>query len=100
VEKGDGVTARFDNGAAEHGDLLVGADGLHSTVRNLLSPGTRPSYVGYVAWRGLVEEASLSAAGDTAMNPPVSRRGVLAAGALVVAFSWGRRWWRLACRAA
>jgi 2-polyprenyl-6-methoxyphenol hydroxylase-like FAD-dependent oxidoreductase len=58
----NGVTARFDNGMVGRGDVLVGADGLHSTVRNLLSPGVRPSYVGYVAWRGLVEEASLSAA--------------------------------------
>jgi 2-polyprenyl-6-methoxyphenol hydroxylase-like FAD-dependent oxidoreductase len=58
----DGVTARFEDGTVERGDLLVGADGLNSTVRGLLSPGTAPSYVGYVAWRGLVEEASLSAA--------------------------------------
>ncbi|MCR0985037.1 FAD binding domain-containing protein [Roseomonas populi] len=61
VEEGsDGVTARFEDGTTARGDLLVGADGLHSTVRNLLSPGVRPSYVGYVAWRGLVEEAALS----------------------------------------
>jgi 2-polyprenyl-6-methoxyphenol hydroxylase-like FAD-dependent oxidoreductase len=61
VEDGpDGVTARFENGVVTQGDLLVGADGLHSTVRGLLSPGVKPSYVGYVAWRGLVEEAALS----------------------------------------
>lgn len=28
----DGVVARFADGREEHGDFLVGADGLHSTV--------------------------------------------------------------------
>lgn len=63
VEEGpDGVVARFEDGTSARGDLLVGADGLHSTLRALLAPGVRPHYAGYVAWRGLVEEASLSAA--------------------------------------
>lgn len=54
------VRAHFDDGAYVSGDLLVGADGLFSAVRAQFSPQVRPSYVGYVAWRGLVEEADLS----------------------------------------
>jgi 2-polyprenyl-6-methoxyphenol hydroxylase-like FAD-dependent oxidoreductase len=34
-QDGDGVTVRLDDGSRERVDLLVGADGLHSTVRNL-----------------------------------------------------------------
>ncbi|MEU9479798.1 NAD(P)/FAD-dependent oxidoreductase [Streptomyces sp. NPDC048191] len=41
-----GVTARFADGATAHADLLVGADGLNSTVRKLLTPGVRPGYAG------------------------------------------------------
>jgi FAD-dependent urate hydroxylase len=34
----DGVTARFDDGTTAAGDLLVGADGLHSRTRVALDP--------------------------------------------------------------
>lgn len=56
-----GVRAHFANGAVEEGDLLVAADGFRSSVRSLLMPGTDPSYAGYVGWRGLTDEAALSA---------------------------------------
>jgi 2-polyprenyl-6-methoxyphenol hydroxylase-like FAD-dependent oxidoreductase len=39
-------------------DLLVGADGLRSTVRQQCLPDLAPLYVGYVAWRALIAEAA------------------------------------------
>lgn len=59
-EDDTGVTARFSNGAQATADLLIAADGIRSTVRNLLLPQARPTYAGYIAWRGLVDESSLS----------------------------------------
>ncbi len=59
-EAADEVRAHFDDGACASGDLLIGADGLFSTVRAQFDSQVKPSYVGYVAWRGLVEEADLS----------------------------------------
>ncbi len=53
------VTAVFEDGARETGDLLVAADGAGSTVRGSLLPEVRSVYANYVAWRGLVEEADL-----------------------------------------
>jgi len=44
--------------------LLVGADGVRSTVRELLLPEAQPRYAGYVAWRGLVDEATFSSTAD------------------------------------
>jgi len=50
----DPVTARFVGGARARADLLVGADGLGSTIRRLLHPQVVPRYAGYTAWRAIV----------------------------------------------
>jgi 2-polyprenyl-6-methoxyphenol hydroxylase-like FAD-dependent oxidoreductase len=56
------VRACFESGEEAHGDLLVGADGIRSTVRAQFLPTVIPQYAGYVAWRGLVEETAFSSA--------------------------------------
>jgi 2-polyprenyl-6-methoxyphenol hydroxylase-like FAD-dependent oxidoreductase len=58
----DRVTAVFADGARAEGDLLIAADGLHSTVRGQRVPELKPQYAGYVAWRGVVEQCQLAPA--------------------------------------
>ncbi|MFJ9680545.1 FAD-dependent monooxygenase [Streptomyces sp. NPDC101194] len=57
--EGSEVTAEFADGYTTQGHFLVGADGIGSATRRLLGGNVRPSYAGYVAWRGLEPEAAL-----------------------------------------
>ena len=54
TEEGTGVRVRFRNGEEAFGDLVIGADGLHSAVRAALHGPQPPRYAGYTAWRGVV----------------------------------------------
>jgi 2-polyprenyl-6-methoxyphenol hydroxylase-like FAD-dependent oxidoreductase len=58
----EGAVASLSNGEQVTADLIIGADGIRSKVRGLFAPAVVPSYGGYVAWRGIIDEAGLSAA--------------------------------------
>lgn len=46
VSSGDQVQARFTDGSTATGDLLIGCDGIHSRVRQIIDPAAaRPRYV-------------------------------------------------------
>ncbi len=54
-QNGNSVTARFRNGQIAQGDLLIGADGIHSLVRHQMFGDVPMSYAGYVVWRGITD---------------------------------------------
>jgi len=54
TDRGDCAEVRFDGGARMTADLVIGADGIHSTVRTALLGAEAPRFAGCVAYRGLV----------------------------------------------
>jgi salicylate hydroxylase len=48
------VEVAFSNGAAADADVVIGADGIHSTTRELIMERESPRFSGHVAYRGLV----------------------------------------------
>ncbi|MGW9431913.1 FAD-dependent monooxygenase [Streptomyces decoyicus] len=65
-EGGEGGGERRHTGAGrrtERFDLVIGADGYRSVVRDTAFPGVRPGYAGYLAWRGAVPSDRLTELG-------------------------------------
>jgi 2-polyprenyl-6-methoxyphenol hydroxylase-like FAD-dependent oxidoreductase len=61
-QSGTGVIAHFSDGGTAAAEVLVGADGLRSTVRGLCLPEVTPLYAGYCAWRALLPESAIPSA--------------------------------------
>src|SRR5262249_27174804 len=55
-----GVRVRFSGDRVEHADILIGGDGIRSSVRGQMAPQVQPIYAGYYIWRGAPNEADLA----------------------------------------
>ena len=61
-QEGDGVTALLADGSREKGAVLIGADGVHSSIRAGLFGESHAEFTGCMAWRGVIDAARLPAA--------------------------------------
>lgn len=105
TENGDRVELRFDNGAAVSADIMVGADGIHSTVRRILFGAEQPTFTGCTAYRGLVpaerlKHLDLEVAAQIWMGPGKHLVAYFVAGGRLLNFvaniereSWTRESW-------
>ncbi|GAA5236671.1 monooxygenase [Verticiella sediminum] len=57
-----GVQIRFSDGSSAEEPVLVGADGIHSRVRQALFGPDSPEFTGCIAWRGLIPAAPIEGA--------------------------------------
>ena len=68
------VTAHFADGSTAVGDVLIGADGIHSATRHQLFPDVKLRYAGYTAWRAVVETTEQAALGFISESWGLGRR--------------------------
>lgn len=86
-DEAEGVFARLSDGTEVRGDLLVGADGLRSTVRARLLNDGEPRYAGYTSWRGVCEVPGVADPSSTSESwGPGRRFGI-------VPIDHGRTYW-------
>jgi salicylate hydroxylase len=105
TDHGDGVRARFANGAHADVDVLVAADGIHSDVRAELFGPEKPRFTGCVAYRGLIpadrlRDLSVEVSTEIWLGPGrhfvnyfVSGRRLINFVAVVEQDSWTRESW-------
>jgi FAD-dependent urate hydroxylase len=63
---GHGVVARFTDGTEAHGELLIGADGIHSQTRRVIDPAAPlPRYTGLLSLGGRAHHTALAPTPET-----------------------------------
>ncbi|KQV11403.1 NAD(P)/FAD-dependent oxidoreductase [Kitasatospora sp. Root107] len=60
ADTGSGVTAHFADGSQASADILIGADGIRSTVRSLIDPAApQPNYAGLVCFGARMDRSGM-----------------------------------------
>jgi salicylate hydroxylase len=59
TQQDGGVEVEIEGGERFRGDILIGADGVHSRVRRALFGASDAQFTGCVAWRGLIPRESI-----------------------------------------
>ena len=75
-ESTEGVIFEFTDGTTEKADILIGADGIHSTVRKYIAPEIVPQYSGTVAITCAIQKSKLTFPSNSSEYPmPISING-------------------------
>lgn len=76
VQSDEHAEVRFENGEAVRAAYVIGADGIHSKIRERLFGPSRPEFTGCVAWRAVVPMRQLPAEVATMVSTNwLGRRG-------------------------
>ncbi|MEO7403385.1 MAG: FAD-dependent monooxygenase, partial [Burkholderiales bacterium] len=61
TQTADRVQLQLEDGRTMDGDIAIGADGVHSKLRQSLFGPDKPQFTGLIAWRGVIPMAKLPA---------------------------------------
>lgn len=57
IEEDDSVTVKFSNGVQDRADIVIGADGIHSKLRQIINNSAENTiYKGFCTWGGILPE--------------------------------------------
>lgn len=97
------VGVELDGGAETSGDILIGADGIHSVVREGVAGKDEPVFTGMVAWRACVPISASDAVAPVAsvwmgrgrhlVTYPLTSRGVMNLVGVVERTGWEQESW-------
>jgi 2-polyprenyl-6-methoxyphenol hydroxylase-like FAD-dependent oxidoreductase len=66
MEQGEqSVTIKFQDGSTHRAQYTIIADGVHSSLRRQLLPGSQVRYAGYTCWRAIVDNPGLALSAST-----------------------------------
>src|SRR5438445_254785 len=75
-QDGSSVVVHFAGRRSERADILIGSDGIRSSVRVQVAPAIQPIYSGYYIWRGAPNDADLRLLDPaTGVRPRCADRG-------------------------
>ena len=99
----NGVTLSLADGERITGDAIIGADGIHSVVRQTLFGADKAEFTGFMAWRGLCPKETLPPAlmrhggwiapASHIMHYPVRKGALLNVIAVVERSDWQKESW-------
>jgi 2-heptyl-3-hydroxy-4(1H)-quinolone synthase len=88
---GQGCDVTFADGASARYDLVVGADGVNSRVRQAMFPDVTPRFLGQICWRTIIPHATgidgwtaMLGRGKTLLGLPVNREAIYVYGDVTV----------------
>lgn len=88
----DGVTVTCTDGSGFRGDILVGADGVHSTVRRLISPELSKRHVGDVNGPEMIEAGPFVATYQCLFGTSTGLSGRLQSDSMIEVHDRGVSW--------
>jgi 2-polyprenyl-6-methoxyphenol hydroxylase-like FAD-dependent oxidoreductase len=72
-----GISVLFEDGTKEIFDHLIVADGIHSSIRQQLTPQVTPRYAGYTCWRAVIDNPGISLPAATETWGSKGRFGII-----------------------
>ena len=105
TQDGSGAALHFADGSQARGDVLVGADGIHSAIRRTLHGADDAAFTGLAVWRGVIPAERLPAAlarpvaanwigpGRHVVQYPVRRGELINFGGVVERDDWHSESW-------